>query len=79
MYMCVLTNGILARCPYPGFARFGIGSSGKKFVHLVRSSDHFFDIDALDRREAVFDEKGVGLPFLRAGAAVCRCEVFEGV
>ena len=79
--MCtnLLTNSILARCPYPGFPRFGVGSSGNKFVHVVRPSDNFFDIDALDGREAVLDEKGVGLPVLPAGAAFRRCEVFKGV
>ena len=37
-----------------------------------------FDVDALDGREAVLDEEGVGLPVGRAGAAVRRCEVWGG-
>ena len=58
----------------------GIGAFGNEFVDFVaRLLENFFDVDALDCREAVFDEEGVGLPFGRSGAAIPRCEVLEGV
>ena len=74
----LLTDGILKRSPHPRVPRFGIGALGDELVHLVGSLEHAFNVDALDGREAVFDEEGVGLPVGRAGAAVRRCEVRGG-
>ena len=55
-----------------------MGASRKEFVLFVGISENFLNVDALDCREAVLDEEGVGLPFLGAGAAICRRDVFDG-
>lgn len=55
------------------------GACGGELVDFVWVSEYLFDVDALDSREAIFDEEAVGLPILRTGAALRRCEVFESV
>ena len=74
-----LTHGILRRRPDPRLVCFAMSALSKEFVRFVRFSEKLFDVDALDCRVAVFDEEGVGLPVLGLGAALCRCEVREGV
>lgn len=56
---------------------FGVDTSAKELVDLVGFPENFFDVHALDGCEAVFDEEGVRLPILGAGAAVHCCEVFK--
>ena len=74
-----LTHCVLRRRPDPRLDCFAMSALSKEFVRFVGFSEKLFNVDALDCREAVFDEEGVGLPVLGAGAAVCRCKVFEAV
>ena len=75
----ILTRGVLHRRPHPWLPCLGVGAWGDEFVDFVRFLENLFEVDALDCGEAIFDEEGVGLPVLRAGTAICRCEVFDGV
>lgn len=76
----ILTDSVLRGRSHERVPCSGMGTRGKEFIDLVGIFvEDSFEVNALDCNETVLDEKGVGLPILRTGAAICRCEVLEAV